>query len=203
MTSRQPRHPSSRSSSRSPRKGGAKSRRDLQRGREFIVRAPARYFPSRYNIYEAMHHDQQWLITPSSKKNHPRCPPARARSLAVPERRVNASPACTRACTSVRARARARYPRAISYRRPSDNSYLGEAVFLPTSDGGGMPGSGPCSRESRERSTAAYLSGISVELVSRVGEHFEGKLRHESNSREKWTTLSPSAQPSASAASGV
>lgn len=30
------------------------------------------------------------------------------------------------------------YPRAISYRSPTDNSYLGEAVFLPTSSGGGM-----------------------------------------------------------------
>lgn len=93
--------------------------------------------------------------------------------------------------TRVHKCARAHYPRAISYRRPSDNSYLGEAVFLPTSGGGGMPGSGPCLCESRERETTAYLSGISLEVVFRLYRGtLKESLRYKSNSREKWTTVS-------------
>jgi len=61
---------------------GARNLGEICNEEESLSCERPRYFLSRYNIYEAMHHDQQWLITPSSKKNHPRRPPARARSLA-------------------------------------------------------------------------------------------------------------------------
>lgn len=66
-------------------------------------------------------------------------------------------------CTRVWIRTCAHYPRAISYRRPTDNSYLDEAVFLPIFGGGGTSSSGLClcATGSRERSTAAYLLRIS------------------------------------------
>lgn len=50
----------------------------------------------------------------------------------VPEKRVKVSLTAV-PCVHVYTRVdtRAYHPRAISYRRPTDNSYLDEAVFLP------------------------------------------------------------------------
>lgn len=89
-----------------------------------------------------MHHDQQWLITPSVEEKPPRCLPAYMYKCVyvsiIPDKRVNVAPR-THVYTRVYIS-----PKAISHRRPTDNSYLGEAVFLPTSSEGGMPSSGPC-----------------------------------------------------------
>lgn len=77
------------------------------------------YLPSRYNIYEAMHHGQQWLITPSKKRKRPGAYTSLKRRVKAP----------LESCMCSRTRGH-QYPGALSYRRPTDNSYLCEAVFL-------------------------------------------------------------------------
>ena len=77
------------------------------------------YLPSRYNIYEAMHHGQQWLITPSKKRKRPGAYTSLKRRVKAP----------LESCMCSRTRGH-QYPGALSYRRPTDNSYLCKAVFL-------------------------------------------------------------------------
>ena len=66
-----------------------------------------------------MHHGQQWLITPSKKRKRPGAYTSLKRRVKAP----------LESCMCSRTRGH-QYPGALSYRRPTDNSYLCKAVFL-------------------------------------------------------------------------
>lgn len=101
------------------------------------------YLPPRYNIYEAMHHGPTMAHnTLEEEKGAPAYPyrggEGQRRSACVPRVRR----------TRTR-REHPEYPGALSYRRPADNSYLSEPVFLRRGAGTGTECRPPVSYRGR------------------------------------------------------